>query len=144
MKQKIYLQIINKQKIAGGEDDILNSENEGVLYKKRGQYYLVYEDYSEGLEGARTSIKIDPSEERILLNRNHPAELKQIFKVGETTRGYYRIRSEKMELEIETNNIEYHLNEQSGNIKIEYKIYFGGKLATDNNLEINYTKKGVE
>jgi uncharacterized beta-barrel protein YwiB (DUF1934 family) len=144
MKQNIFIQVKNKQEIADGEDDILDSEAQGTLYQKRDQYYLVYKDYSEGLQGARTTIKVDPVNERIFLNRAHPAKLKQIFKVGETTTGFYRIKSEKMELRIETDKIDWYFGAEEGRIKIEYKIYFSGRLATTNNLKITYKKEGVE
>ena len=144
MKEQIYIEVKNKQQVAGNEDDMLDVSSKGVLYQKRGHYYLVYKDFSEGLNGARTTIKIDPENEKVLLSRATPAELKQSFRSGEKTTGFYKIRSEKMKLEIETDNIDLNFYKDGGKIRIKYRIYFGGKLATTNDLLIKYTKEGVE
>ena len=144
MKFKVNIEVKNKQKIKFGEDDLIKNSSDGIFYIKDDVYYLVYEDFSEGIEGARTTLKIDPIEERVLLLRADPAAMKQNFCIGEKTRGYYQVDDSKLRLEVETTKINFDLLEDEGKIKIEYVLYLMGEKTSESSLKINYKKKGVE
>ena len=73
MKYEVNIEIKNKQNVEGAETDFLTNSSEGFFYIKNNIYYLIYNDYSEGIEGAKTTLKIDPEENRILLMRAKPA-----------------------------------------------------------------------
>ncbi len=144
MKYEVDIEVKNKQKLKFDEQDFLKNNSEGFFYIKDNIYYLIYKDYSEGIKGARTTLKIDPVEKRILLLRSEPAEMKQIFSIGEKTKGFYKVEKKKLKLEVDTKNIQIELSDFQGKIEVEYSLYLMGEMIGDSSLEINYTKKGVE
>ena len=144
MKYEVNIEIKNKQNLEGAETDFLKNSNEGIFYLKNNIYYLVYNDYSEGLQGAKTTLKIEPEENRILLMRAKPAEMKQIFVEKEKTKGFYQINEQEVSLEVETEDIQIELEELEGKIELEYTQYLMGEIIGEHSLKINYKKKGAE
>ena len=144
MKYEVDIEVKNQQNLKFAEKDFLKNDSEGFFYIKDNIYYLIYKDYSEGIKGARTTLKIDPVEKRILLLRSDPAEMKQIFSIGEKTKGFYKVEGKKLKLEVDTKNIQIELSKFQGKIQVEYDLYLMGEMIGKSNLEINYTKKGAE
>ena len=144
MKYEVNIEIKNKQNLEGAETDFLKNSSEGIFYLKNNIYYLVYNDYSEGLQGAKTTLKIEPEENRILLMRAKPAEMKQIFVEKEKTKGFYQINEQEVSLEVETEDIQIELEELEGKIELEYTQYLMGEIIGKHSLEVNYKKKGAE
>lgn len=140
MSQKVIINIKSRQDIAGGSVDKIEYEFKGVVHKKRGIYYLVYNDYSEGMSGARTTLKIEPKAERIFLRRDKPVALKQIFQPGEKKEGVYQTAAGKLEMEIKTESIKIEVNNKMGEIIILYCLYFNNIFTTENKLEIYFEK----
>lgn len=144
MKYEVNIEIKNKQNVEGAETDFLTNSSEGFFYIKNNIYYLIYDDYSEGIEGAKTTLKIDPEENRILLMRAKPAAMKQVFIEKEKTEGFYQVNEQEVSLEVETEDIQIELDELEGKIELEYTQYLMGEIIGKNSLEVNYKRKGVE
>lgn len=144
MKYEVNIEIKNKQNVEGAETDFLTNSSEGFFYIKNNIYYLIYDDYSEGIEGAKTTLKIDPEENRILLMRAKPAAMKQVFIEQEKTEGFYHVNEQEVSLEVETEDIQIELDELEGKIELEYTQYLMGEIIGKNSLEVNYKRKGVE
>lgn len=144
MKYEVNIEIKNKQNVEGAETDFLTNSSEGFFYIKNNIYYLIYNDYSEGIEGAKTTLKIDPEENRILLMRAKPAAMKQVFIEKEKTEGFYQVNEQEVSLEVETEDIQIELDELEGKIELEYTQYLMGEIIGKNSLEVNYKRKGVE
>jgi len=144
MKSKVDIEVKNKQNLEGAETEFLKDSSEGFFYIKNGIYYLIYHDHSEGIKGAKTTLKIEPEENRILLMRAKPSEMKQTFIESEKTEGFYQVDNQKVSLEVETENIQIELEKLSGKIELEYTQYLMGKIVGEHSLEITYKKKGAE
>lgn len=144
MKYEVNIEIKNKQNLENAETDFLENSSEGIFYIKNDIYYLIYDDYSEGIQGARTTLKIEPEENRILLMRAKPAEMKQVFIEREKTKGFYQIENQKVSLEVETEDIQIELKELKGKIELEYTQYLMGEVIGEHSLKVNYKKKGAE
>lgn len=144
MKYDVNIEIKNSQKLEFGENDRITDSSEGIFYIKDNIYYLVYQDYSEGIKGARTTLKIDPTEERVFLLRAEPSGMKQVFCRGEKKEGFYQVDGRKVKLEVETSKLRFDLTKDKGKIEISYILYLMGKKIGENNLEVNYIRKGVE
>ncbi|MGM0437308.1 MAG: DUF1934 domain-containing protein [Bacillota bacterium] len=144
MKYEVNIEIKNKQNLESAETDFLENSSEGLFYIKNDIYYLIYDDYSEGIQGSRTTLKIEPEENRILLMRAEPAEMKQVFIEKEKTKGFYQIENQKVSLEVETEDIQIELKELEGKIELEYTQYLMGEVIGKHSLKINYKRKGAE
>jgi len=144
MKYEVNIEIKNKQNVEGADTDFLTNSSEGFFYIKNNIYYLIYEDYSEGIEGAKTTLKIDPEENRVLLMRSKPAAMKQVFIEKEKTEGFYQVNEQEVSLEVKTEDIQIELDELEGKIELEYTQYLMGEIIGENSLEVNYKRKGVE
>lgn len=120
----------------------IHLEEEAVFLHKRGKYYLIYEDFSTGINGARTVLKIDPEKEEVILFRHKPAEMKQIFAAGERREGLYVVEAGELKLETETSALQLELSSEQGMIGIDYRVYLNGSSVSRNELEINFIEKG--
>ncbi|MFW6381665.1 MAG: DUF1934 domain-containing protein, partial [Bacillota bacterium] len=116
----------------------------GQITRKQGKYYLRYRDFSRGLEGVKTVIKIDPHQQRVFLLRSRPRQLRQVFRKNNRHQEYYQTPAGKLEMETETSGLEIKTNIDRGVINIDYRLYFNGSLNSRNNLYIIYSKKGAD
>ncbi len=144
MKEMVNINIVNKQKLDFEQSDVIKSNNEALFYKKNDIYYLIYNDHSEGIDGAKTTLKIDEENNRILLLRAEPAKMKQVFCKGERKKGYYQVDERRLDFEVKTNKIKVEVNDDEGKIKINYITFLMGEKTAENSLEINYSRKGVD
>lgn len=144
MKQKVTIKIKSRQDIVGAAIDQMENKEKGFLHKKRGIYYLVYKDHSEGLDGARTTLKIEPQKERVFLTREKPAVLKQIFQPGERKKGIYHTSTGRIQIKIKTELLEIEVSNGEGEICIIYNLYLNNNLTSKNRLEIYFEEKGID
>ena len=140
MKKKILIKLENRQDFVDDQPgtDIKN-EFKGELYIKKEKYYLRYNDQSEGIDGARTILKIDPKAERVLLLREEPAEMKQTFKKAQKIKGYFKTAYGKLELAVKTRDLKIDIEDNNGIIKIEYQLFLGGELSSKHKLKLSYS-----
>ncbi|ADQ13854.1 DUF1934 domain-containing protein [Halanaerobium hydrogeniformans] len=140
MNKKVLIKLENRQDYVGEQAATnIKSEFKGELYIKKEKYYLSYNDHSEGLDGARTILKIDPKTERVLLLREEPAEMKQTFKKAQKIKGYFKTAYGKLELAVKTSHLKIDIEDSNGIIKIEYQLFLGGELSSQHKLKLSYT-----
>lgn len=139
MNQKVLIKLENKQNFLENRDsDKIEKKYYGELYKKKQKYYLSYNEDSEGIDGARTILKIDPAEQRVLLMRQEPAEMKQDFKIGRKIEGYFSTEYGSIKTAVKTNHLKIDIKEKSGKIHIKYQLYLGGELSSGHSLKLSY------
>ncbi|MFW6238965.1 MAG: DUF1934 domain-containing protein [Bacillota bacterium] len=125
----------------GKKQEAVFLEEEAVLHRKNGKYYLIYQDFSEGLSGARTVIKADPEKQEMTLLRHKPAEMQQTFVAGERKKGRYALKTGRLELETETRTLHLDLGLTRGFVEVEYRVFLNGSPVSRNKLQINYIQK---
>ncbi len=135
MKQKIKLFIKSEQFYGQDNSDIIKNEVLGTIYEKRNKYYLIYND--KNYDGAKTTIKLEPEEERVFVHRVEP-ELKQSFEYATKTKGNYITPYGVFELGIETSLINIELGESKGFFNVKYKLYLNGHYTSQNYLSISW------
>ncbi len=135
MKQEIELFIKSEQFYGQDNSDIIKYKGIGTIYKKRDKYYLIYND--KNYDDARTSIKLEPDEERIFVHRVKP-ELKQSFEYGSKTKGNYITPYGVFELEIDTSLLTIELGKIKGAFHVKYKLYLNGHYTSQNYLSISW------
>ncbi|MGM0602151.1 MAG: DUF1934 domain-containing protein [Bacillota bacterium] len=139
MEEEVIIKITGRQKfINNGEKDKIEQEVTGRLFLKNSKYYLIYNDDSPGVDGAEAKLKIDLEDEQLLLMRADPAPMKQKFITGEITEGYYGKAGHKFDISVDTEKIVLQADLKSGEIKVDYRLYFNGELTSENKLTIRY------
>ncbi|MFP4198182.1 MAG: DUF1934 domain-containing protein [Halanaerobium sp.] len=120
------------------EEQKINNHYQGEFYIKNEKLYLSYNDDAEGIDGARTVVKIDPERERVLLLRQEPAAMKQVFRTGKKQEGYFKTAYGEIKMAVKTMSLEMELSDNSGLIRISYQVFLGGELNAEHHLKINY------
>lgn len=139
MSREIELTIKSSQRYPDdGRVEEINSSAEGLIYYKNGSHYLVYNDYSAGLSGVRTTIKIDQACKRILIIRAKPYEYQQTFVNGKKETGNYQTSYGSIKTAVLTEKLKIDLRDKKGSISIDYKLYFDGQYTSRNNLLIRW------
>ncbi len=135
--KSVDLQINNHQSTEEDEEE-LSFSGSGTLYRKKGKIYLVYEEKSEGIQGAKTTIKIDPEQKRVFLTRKGPGSINQEFIEGKVHHDSYNTAQGSLNLKTETREISIEITREAGRIEIEYDLYLGGGFFASNSLKITY------
>ena len=139
MSKNVAIKLENVQQIIDDNDQQqINNNYQGEFYIKNEKLYLSYEDDAEGMDQARTIVKIDPERERVLLLRHEPAAMKQDFVIGKKQEGYFKTAYGEIKIAVKTTNLEIDINDNTGIIKINYQVYLGGELNAEHRLKINY------
>ena len=144
MEKKVKIQINSTQDLVEGESDVIEFEEEGIFYIKNDIYYLVYKNQAEGLDGARTIVKIDPGQDQIIILRSKPAKMEQTFRKDETLEGSYSTQYGNLRIKNKTEVLEYNLNQTGGKINLVYDLFINNQKYTKNKLKISYQDFGVE
>jgi len=139
MEEEVIIEITGRQKfIHNGENDKIEQEVTGRIFLKNDKYYLIYNDDSPGVDGAEAKLRIDLEAEQLLLMRADPAPMKQKFITGEITDGYYGRAGQKFDVSVDTEKMFLQADLNSGEIKVDYHLYFNGELTSENKLSIRY------
>ncbi|MFW5980433.1 MAG: DUF1934 domain-containing protein [Halanaerobiaceae bacterium] len=138
MSQKVKIKIKNVQKMNNGKKDLIENIVKGIFYIKKDIYYLVYQDYSEGMDGAETIIKVDPAADKIFIIRGKPARMRQTFTRNSINKGKYHTRYGKFDIKNRTNFMEYKMGKKQGRIELAYDLFLNQKKHASNKLIITY------
>lgn len=139
MTKKVSIKLENEQKLINDQElQQFKNHYQGDFYLKNEKLYLSYQDDAEGIDGAQTILKIDPSQERVLLLRQDPAAMKQDFSSGSKKPGYFKTAYGEIKLAVKTKSLVMELEAESGLIEIDYQVYLGGELNAEHRLKINY------
>ncbi len=140
----VQLEVVNHQRLQQGEDDRLEYRGKGKLFRKKGRSYLIYEETGEGIAGARTTIKIAPCNERVLISRQGSGGLRQEFKVDKIHYDSYHTPGGRIQLKTVTEALNISLQETAGSVKIEYRLYIAGEYFSHNSLSIRFQTEQEE
>ena len=144
MEKKVNIKIKSTQNLIEGGSDVVKFEDKGIFYVKNDIYYLVYENHAEGIDGARTIVKIDPEREQIVILRSKPAKMEQTFRKNETLHASYTTQYGKLNLKNKTEVMEYNIDKNSGKINLVYDLYINDQKYTKNKLKISYQVPGLQ
>jgi len=140
MKKKVFIKLKNRQEFLENKNiEEVEKDYQGEFYKKRDKFYLSYIEDSEGIEGAKTILKIDPHKKRVLLLRQKPAEMKQDFQTGEKQKGYFDTEYGRINLSVKTDSLKIDISKDAGIISINYKLYLSGELSSEHSLSLSFS-----
>ena len=137
--KEVKIKVENKQVFPDGKKDKITYKGKGEYKYKNGKHYLIYEEKNEGLSEVKTILRFNEKENRVLLKRSEPNEMRQIFDIKENCDFLYNIGSHKMRFETNTKKLSIKISEQKGEISIEYDLMQANQIFTSNNLQIKYS-----
>ena len=134
MKKKALISIVSNQ---FGED---NSEIEvvtpGEFTVCDDGFKAVYQETEiSGMEGTVTRLLINDNS--VSLEREGTTTSKMYFEKDKSDVSLYDTPYGTLELKIKTNELEIDLNENGGNVFIEYKMIVGDQSVQNTKLKIN-------
>ena len=135
MKKDVWLSITSTQRFEGCDIDKVDLVTLATLYQKRGKYYIVY-DESEltGMEGSRTTVKLDSKEASVVRSGTCPSEL--LFAENERHVGLYQTPYGAMTISTHTSNLKSTVGIDGGQLIIDYTLEVDNSLIGENHLEM--------
>ncbi len=133
MKKKAIISVSSKQT---DEEESIEVVTPGNFYKKNGSYYAVYKETElSGMEGTTTTLKI--KQDKFSLIRIGSTSTRMDFDENKKNVSMYKTPYGTIDLGIETNSLNVNVDEQGGNVLINYKISTVGQALKNTELKIN-------
>lgn len=134
MSKKALISITSHYKAK--ENDIIEVQTPGEYFKKDDKYYAEYEETEiSGMEGTTTILEINP--EKVVLMREGTTTAKMEFEKNNKYTTLYNTPYGALELIISTRNIKVDIDDNGGNIYIDYDMSVAGQASHNTELSIN-------
>lgn len=137
MDKSVIISIKGRQSYENVEDETIELVTEGLLAKEgEGAYTLSYQESElTGLEGTLTTFQIEP--ERITLMRVGEFNSQMVFQEGRRHMSMYNTPYGAMTIGVNTRHLLAELDDQGGEIEIDYAIEIDHSVAGRNTFQIN-------
>ena len=135
IKKDVWLSIHSTQHFAGCEEEEINLVTQARLYRRNGKYYIAY-DESEltGLEGTRTTLKLDGKTVSLIRTGACPSEM--LFLENQRHVGLYQTPFGMSTITTHTSRIDNTIAEDGGALVIDYTIEVDQNLAGHHRFEM--------
>lgn len=134
MKKKAIISVSSKQ--TEDADDVIEVVTPGNFYKKDNTYYAIYKETKiSGMEGTTTTLKIN--EDKFSLIRSGSTTSKMEFHKGKEDISMYDTPYGTLELKTKTKKLVVNLDDDGGEIFIDYIMSISGHKPQNTLLEIN-------
>lgn len=135
MNKKVLISVKTMQFI-DGQPESVELITQGEYYKKGNEYFAEYDESEiSGMEGTRTTMKINEDTLRIVRSGTTTSDL--MFKKGIDHVSLYNTPFGTLEVMIKPRKVDIDINEEGGNVKLEYKMEAIGLDTIENELELN-------
>lgn len=134
LKKKAIITVTSRQ--IKNDDDIVEVVTPGYFYKKNNVYYAVYKETKiSGMEGTTTTLKI--SGQKLFLIRTGNTTAKMEFDQNKENVSMYNTPYGTLELNIDTIKVNADVNENGGDVEIDYNMSLSGQSPQYTKLMIN-------
>lgn len=134
MKKKAIISLSSRVNIH--EEDVIEVVTPGDFYKKENFYYAVYKETEiSGMEGTTTTLKI--GKDKLYLIRIGSTTAKMEFSKKEKNISMYNTPYGTIELIIETKDLSIDINDNGGDILINYDMNIAGQSQQNTLLKVN-------
>lgn len=134
MGRKVIVTVRSKQKI-DNEEEVIELVTPGKFYKKDDSYFVVYDETEvSGMEGTTTTVKIES--ECVSLIRFGSVTTNLKFKKGVKNTSLYRTPYSILELTVNPLQVKVDVNDEGGEIRLQYELAAGGQQNSTNELLI--------
>lgn len=136
MKKNAIISVISKQSDSEDDADVIEVVTPGKFYKEDNCYYAVYEETEiSGMKGTTTTLKID--EERFTLVRTGTTNTEMNFKKYVRDLTLYSTPHGALDLTVDTKELKMSVDDNGGNVFIDYDMIVGNQQVLSTTLEIN-------
>ena len=134
MNKKALISITSHYKAS--ENDIIEVQTPGEYFKKDNKYYAEYEETEiSGMKGTTTILEINP--EKVVLMREGTTTANMEFEKNNKYTTLYNTPYGVLELVISTRNIKVDIDDNGGDIYIDYDMSVAGQASHNTELSIN-------
>jgi uncharacterized beta-barrel protein YwiB (DUF1934 family) len=134
MKKRALISIISNQMSKG--EDTIEVLTPGEYFKEEEGYCAIYDETEiSGMEGTTTKLEIFP--EKLSLIREGSTSTKMEFEKNNKYITLYNTPYGVMELSIQTKELKVDINEDGGEIFVNYNMSVSGQKAQKTELKIN-------
>lgn len=129
--------IISVSSTQGDESgDAVEVVTPGNYYEKNGSFFAVYKETEiSGMQGTTTTIKI--GKDNFSLIRMGSTSTNMEFKNNKENMALYNTPYGTLQFKIETRELDININEDGGNISVNYDLSVEGQKSQSTNLKIN-------
>lgn len=141
MGKDVIISIKGTQKYENADQDVIELVTEGRLEREGGSYTLSYQESElTGLEGTLTTFQIEP--ERVTLLRVGEYNSQMVFEEGRRHMAMYNTPYGAMTVGVNTRHLLAELDDQGGDIEIDYAIEIDHAIAGRNIFQIKVKEAG--
>ncbi|WP_040210586.1 DUF1934 domain-containing protein [Clostridium polynesiense] len=124
MKKKAIISISSNQEI--DKDDIIEVITPGDFYKDTHGFRVSYDETEiSGMEGTKTKLLI--TEDKFMLEREGTTTTKMEFQKNNDSLSLYNTPYGMLELKIHTKDLKVNVNEEGGEVFVNYNLSIGGQ-----------------
>ncbi len=136
LKKDVVITIVSRQNYAGCEPDQIDLITTGRLYKRNGKFYISYEESElTGMEGSRTTLKVEPKQITMTRTGTHPSQM--MFTEHERQVGLYMTEVGEVAISTHTTQLSSTIDENGGAIAIDYTVEIDASLAGAHRFEMS-------
>lgn len=136
MEKAVVISIKGMQKYDNAAPDVIELVTEGRLTREGSSYTLSYQESElTGLEGTLTTIQVDG--EQVTLMRVGEFTSQMVFQEGRRHLSMYNTPYGAMAIGVNTRHLLAELDDQGGDIEIDYSIEVDHAMAGRNIFRIN-------
>lgn len=134
MIKKAVVKVSSKQK--GIDDKEIEVVTPGEFYKEGDYYFAIYDETElSGMEGTKTTLKV--SQEDFLLSRTGSTNGEMYFKKNSKDVSLYDTPYGSLQITIETNELKVDLDENGGEIYINYNLAVANQEPQNTVLKVS-------
>lgn len=143
MKKDIILSISSTQHFEGCDEERINLTTQARLYRRNGKYYISY-DESEltGLEGTRTTVKIDGKTVSMIRTGTCPSEL--LFAENQRHVGLYHTDFGAMTISTHASRVHNTVSDEGGELTVDYTIEVDNSMVGRHHFQMQLAPSGRE
>lgn len=135
-KKNVLINIKGIQKDCENQKEDVELLTEGVFYKEKEKYYLVYNETEvTGMEGTTTTVEIE--NEKVSIIRNGFVNNQLLFIPSKKTTSYYDTQFGSLTVSILSDKVNVNVDDFGGKLDINYRMDINDEFANESSLSIN-------
>lgn len=136
IKKDVVITIVSRQKFEGCEPDQIDLITTGRLYGRNGKFYISYEESElTGMEGSRTTLKIEPKQITMTRTGTYPSQMR--FAEHKREVGLYQTEMGSVAVSTHTSKLTSSIDENGGALEIDYTVEIDANLAGAHRFEMS-------
>lgn len=140
METNAWITLKGRQTV-DGEDDSFELETAGKYVERDGKYYISYKGSEiTGYDKTTTTLKIKDDYVSMIRLGDKGGASQMVFERNKQYTGIYRTPHGSLTIDVITNEMKIDINENGGDIELDYFIQLNSSEPVRNNLCVNVRK----